>query len=112
MTIKEALKSDVSYPIPDAFFDKTFITRGLKGSDEFTQEIGVSKSYRLAYADCLKRHITAVNMSEYGLSVSLADRDKIVNIANGIYGQYGEPLLQTESEPTIEYIGEDWNDWD
>lgn len=109
MTILEALKSEVSYPIPETYFEKSLIERGLDGEDNFTQQIAVGGPFRLAYADCLKRHITAVNIGEGGMSISVQNADKLVAIANGIYSQYGEPLLQIgEPKPSVTYLGEDW----
>lgn len=104
MTVLDALKSEVSYPVPADFFERTLIVRGLNGSDEFTQAVALGRSYRLAYADCLKRHITAVNIAESGLSISLQDRDKIAAIANSIYREYGEQEIELESAiPTVEF---------
>ena len=108
MTIREALKSEVSYPIPKTFFDMIFIKRGLKGEDEFTSEVAAGRLYRLAYADCLKRHIAAPNVAEPGLNISLTYKDKLISIANSIYSEYGEPLVQIEAVPVVEYIGEEW----
>ena len=105
MIVLEALKSEVSYPIPASFFERTLIVRGLDPKDTFTQEVALGMYYRLAYADCLKRHITAVNISESGLSISLQDRDKIVAIANAIYREYGEQEIVLDTAiPTVEFL--------
>jgi hypothetical protein len=31
-----------------------------------------------------------------------------MSIANCIYSEYGEPLVQIDNVPTVEYIGEEW----
>lgn len=114
-TIKDALKHKVSYPLGDGFFDDTLVIRGLNGGDTFTQAIGIGREFNLAYADCLVRYATAVNVHEGDLSVSLpADPALLISIANGIYNRYGEPTVQLGTEPvaTATYIGEDWmEDW-
>lgn len=108
MTVLEALKGEVSYPIPNAFFESTFIKRGLKGDVEFTAELANSRAYRLCYADCLKRHLLAISVSEGGLSVSIADKELLLNAANSIYREYGEGEISMTPEATVRYLGEDF----
>lgn len=111
ITVKDALKSDVTYPLGDVFIEKTLIRRGLNGVDSFSKEIGESMPYRLAFADCLVRHITAVNISDAELSFSqVQEIDRLLRIANGIYKRYGEEEVQSDDTPTATYIGEDWID--
>jgi len=106
MTILEALKSKVSYPLSDSFFQSVLIERGLSTEGDFTQEVAQSKEFKLCYADALIRMISGVNATEGDYSVSLSDRDNLLKIANTIYSKYGEPEF-TELRPTVTYR-EDW----
>lgn len=111
LTVKDALKSEVTYPLPDGFYEKTLVMRELDGGAPFTREIGVSGSFRLAYADCLVRHAAVINMSEAELSFSAQQELKsLLAMANGIYRQHGEDEVSFDSEPvaTVTYIGESW----
>ncbi len=113
LTVKDALKSDVSYPLPEGFYEKVLIIRELNGSESFTKEVGVSGSYRLAYADCLIRHATIINVSEGGVSISAQqDVKSLLSMANSIYRQHGEKEVSfgSEPEPTVTYRGESWDD--
>lgn len=108
MTVLEALKGEITYPIPVAFFESTLIKRGLKGNAEFTAELANSKAYRLCYADCLKRHLLAISVSEGGLNVNIADKELLLNVANGVYREYGEEEIRLKEEATVTYLGEDF----
>ena len=92
MTILSALKASVNYPLSESNVEPLIITRGLNASDEFTQEIGKSKEYRLAYADTLRFVVTMVNLSQGG-SVSQAAVNALAGTANAIYREFDEPLI-------------------
>jgi len=97
MTILSALKASVNYPLSDNNVTPLLITRGCQPSDEFTQEIGTSKEYRLAYADTLRFVVTMVNLQQGG-SVTQAAVNAITGTANAIYRQYGEPLIGEKAD--------------
>ena len=111
-TVKDTLKGKVSYPLPDAFYEEVIKTRGLNGDELFTGAIGVSGSYRLAYADCLIRHATIISVSEGGTSVNAPQEVKVLlALANSIYRQNGEAEVSFDTEPeaTVTYHGESWD---
>ena len=110
VTVLEALKAEISYPVPMSFFKATLIKRGVDGDAEFTAELANSRAYRLCYADCVKRHLLAISVSEGSLSVSIADKELLLNVANGIYREYGEPEVILKEEATVTYMGEDFDD--
>lgn len=109
MTILEALKSKVSYPLPDSFFQSVLIERGLSGEDEFTQSIARSKEFDLAKADVWIALVTASQVQEGNYSISLNDKSNMIKLANTIYRKYGEPEYREAdaAKPTVAYRA-DW----
>ena len=97
MTILEALKATVSYPVSANTVTMILIKRGLTGSDELTQASVNSKEFELAMADLFFHLLGAVNISEGGFSVSIADKKYLSETASGIYSKYGEscPYVST-----------------
>lgn len=95
MTIFNALKSSVNYPLSEDNVNSFLIGRGIEPDEDFEKEIAESKEYRLAYADTLRFVATMVNLSQGG-SVSQAAVAEIRATANAIYKQYGEtPIGET-----------------
>jgi hypothetical protein len=90
MTIAEALKSSMGFPVNDAKIEKACIDRGLTSTDEYT---GIIRAVELAKADLLIASVTMPNISEGGFTISLNERKEIVAIANKIYSNYGEPVV-------------------
>lgn len=103
MTILEALKSKVSYPLPDSFFQSVLIERGLSGGGEFTQEVAKSKEFELAKADLWIALVTASQVQEGNYSISLTDKSSMIKLANTIYRKYGEPEYgeSEDAKPTV-----------
>lgn len=89
-TLLQALRDDVSYPIPVGKLENILITRGLDAEAEFATECGNSDAFKGAYADCLYYLIDAVNFSESDMSISLQDRNLILKKANALYLSIGE----------------------
>lgn len=90
MTIIEALKSLVSYPVSDNTANRILIKRGLTGSTTFDQTIATSQSFELAEADLYKYLVSATNISEGGYAISMTDKSNMIKLASGIYAKYGE----------------------
>ena len=108
-TILSALKASVNYPLSDNNVIPLLITRGLDPDDDFTQVIGKSKEYRLAYADTLRYVVTMVNLQQGG-SVTQAAVDAIVGTANAIYREFGEPLIgaTADQQSTLKDGTKEW----
>jgi len=104
MTILEALKSKVQYPMPDNFYQSIMVGRSIQGETEFSAEISKSKEFIGAYADCLAGLVTYPNVSEGGVSISVSDSVSLLNIANSLYKSIGENVIGKEI-PTVT-IGE------
>lgn len=99
-TILAAIKAQVQYPLPSDFFLTVLVKRGLDGDAECTKEIMLSSDFKGAMADCLRQVILFPNsISEGGMSISKADRQSLLFMANKLYGEIGESPI--EERPKI-----------
>lgn len=107
-TVFEALKSCVGYPVPKDSIEAIAVRRGVYESlqKEINSEVMNSKAYALCEADIMKYLITVANVSEGGVSISVNDREVIINTANSIYARYAEPLIGVPLQPTVENLSE------
>ena len=102
MTILEAIKESVGYPISNNRASMALIKRGiLNAGEEVTQSFLNSKEFELATADLMFWLITTANVSEGGYSVSLTEKASIKAIASGIYSKWG---VSDPSEPTVKFV--------
>lgn len=101
MTILEAIKEAIGYPISTNRASMTLIKRGLTGTDEATQTVLNSKEFDLATADLMFWMLTAPNVSEGGYSLSITDKSSLKSIASGIYSKWGEV---DPSAPTVRFV--------
>ena len=103
-TVRQALIDEIIYPMPEGKIDNKMIARGLKGDDEYDLEMAKSSSFKGCFADCLIALLQSVSFSESDKSVSaLSDEAKkrLLKIANSIYDELGEPLVETEEKPKV-----------
>lgn len=107
MLISESLKTINSYPIPDLTIEKVGIDRGLTITDEYTAAVAVTQSYELATADVYMWLYAAPNVKEQEISFSSDDRDKFFNLANLIYGKYGDAKYSGKGK--FGFKGDKWN---
>lgn len=105
MTILEAIKSSVNYPLADSNVEAICIKRGLDIDEELTTNVANSKEYELSYADVLKFVATMVNLNQGG-SVTLPSASVLTGTANAIYRKYGETLIgeAENSKPQVEIL--------
>lgn len=101
MTILEAIKQSVGYPVNDTRAEMTLVKRGLVKTDEATQSVLNSKAFELATADLMFWLLTAPNISEGGYSISITDKKSLKDIASGIYSRWGE---RVPGNPTAGFI--------
>lgn len=106
MTVLEALKSKVKYPLTDALFQSILIERNLKAEDNYTQEVSQSNAFKGARADLLIAQIDCPQIQEGGMSISLTDKSNFIDVANTIYAEIGEPLYGQKPQPKITML--DW----
>ena len=102
MTILEAIKARVNYPMTENQALEKITARGLDATEEYDSEVASSQAFQLAYADTLRFVITMVNLSQGG-SITAQNMAGIRGTANAIYKKYGEPLIGElgDSEPTV-----------
>lgn len=100
-TIKQALIDEVHYPFSDGFIENRLLVRGLNGEGESSAETLVSPEFIGACADCFYAMVDAPNISESGISLTLADRNIILKKANSLYRQIGESEKQCRPIVTI-----------
>lgn len=108
MTVKESIKAQTTYPIPDNTVELFCINRGLESSSDYSLLIGESEGYQLLLADCYHFLATNIDFSEQEVSISIPEkaRQEMLSKANTIYGTYGDPKFNGDS---FGFIGENWN---
>lgn len=89
MTILEAIKESIDYPISEKRAEMALLKRGLTKTDEATEAVLNSKNFELATADLMFWMVTTANVSEGGVSISVTDKDSLKSIASGIYSKWG-----------------------
>ena len=89
MTLLEAIKESIGYPISEKRAEMTLIKRGLTKTEEATETVLNSKNFELATADLMFWMLTAANVSEGGFSISISDKATLKELASGIYSKYG-----------------------
>lgn len=101
LTVLSSLKAQVQYPLPADFYQSIMVKRGL-ADGECTKEIMESAEFKGAQADCLKQIILYPNsVSEGGMSISKADKNDLLFIANRLYREIGEEPIS--ERPTITF---------
>jgi len=103
MTIYQALTSVTKYPIPSSFIERIGIDRGLTIADDYS---GLNQSIELATADVYMFLYGAPDLKEQEVSITQADRDNYLKMANQIYGKYDDPNF---SGIRYGFIGESLN---
>jgi len=98
MTNLEALKGKLTYPLANNAFILALTDRGLVDSATYSK----GQAFDLAYADAIMMLVTAPNTSEGGYSVSIADKETLIRLANGIYTKYG--VATTVPKPTATFV--------
>lgn len=98
MTIGEALKNKLGYPVSTGAIEVVCIDNGLSMEANYT---GKSKEFDLALAELLLVVLNSPNVSEGGYSISLSERKNILTVRRGILAEYG---LDDNAEPTIQGV--------
>ncbi|MBR0292076.1 MAG: hypothetical protein IJQ79_08085 [Bacteroidales bacterium] len=101
MDVRKALLSTVSFPLSAGQVEVIAEDRDLKLDAEYTKKIGKTEGFQLAKADMIRCIITAPNVSEGGVSISIEDRKTLIGIANGIYSKYEPESFIQEAIPTV-----------
>lgn len=101
MDVRTALKNTVSFPLSAGQVEVIAVERGLDLDAQFTRQMGLSMVFQLAKADMIRCIVTAPNVTEGGVSISVADRKTLIGIANGIYARFEPESLLQEAIPTV-----------
>ena len=105
-TVREALRDEVFYPVPEGYVENVMTRRQLNGDDAYNN-IETSDDFKGAVADCLASLIQAIGFSEADKTIQpLTDEQRrlILKKANTLYGEIGEPLIETgEAKVTMGY---------
>lgn len=102
LTVEAALKSQVPYPIDDAFVSSAMIGRGLNGDEPFTQAVTASVAWKGALSDCLAylwRYPQSV--SEGGVSITKGELSVLKSEVNRLRSEIGEPPVDADDRPQI-----------
>lgn len=101
LTTIVALKANVQYQLPAAFYESILIKRGLDGNAECTQEVIQSSAFKGAIADCIRQIVIyPSSISEGGMSISKADRQSLLGEANRLYRAIGEEPIDERPKVT------------
>lgn len=101
LTTLAALKAQVQYPLPSDFFLFVMVRRGLDGDAVCTQDMMNSAEFKGAQADCIRQIILyPSSVSEGGMSLSKADRDSLMVMANRLYRSIGEEVIDERPKIT------------
>lgn len=92
MTITEALKSIVNYPIEDNKVAIITMKRGLNPADETNQTVLLSKEFELATADVYLLLVSTPTIAEGGYQISMTDKGNMLDLAKAIYCKHGEDM--------------------
>lgn len=97
MTYLEAIKGKLNYPLSDNAFILALTDRGLTHTDTYVK----GQFFDLAHADTIIMLISSPNITEGGYSVSQSDKNILLDLANGIYVKYGEPVCSLKKIATF-----------
>lgn len=103
-TIREALIDEVFYPVPEGYVDNVIIKRGLDADGTFDTDVVVTPEWKGAVADCLASLLQSIDFSEADKSIhGLTDEQRrlILKKANSLYGEIGEPLIDSGTPKVI-----------
>lgn len=98
MTNLEAIKAKLNFPLPDNAFILALNDRGLTDSATYVK----SAAFDLAYADSIMSLLTSPNTTEGGYSISMADKNALIALANGIYAANG--VATPMAKPTATFV--------
>lgn len=106
MTVLQALKISVGYPLDENFLTRIMVDRQLDPQEEYA---GSDEAFLLARADVYMGLAVSPDVMMDGFTLSVADRNLLVSLAEGIYRRY-EPdsLYLSASRNTVQDRSEMW----
>lgn len=85
MTVLEALRTSVGYPLDVRYLERIMLDRNLFAQAEYA---GPEKDFMLARADVYMALVTTPNIAEDGFSLTVADRNMLASMAESIYRRW------------------------
>jgi hypothetical protein len=107
MTILESLSTLVAYPIPTLLLGRVCTKRALTETETYTITIEQSDAYQLAMADVYMWMFGAPDLKEQDISITPAERDNYLALANTIYGALDAVEFTGD---VYGFVGEEFND--
>lgn len=104
MTVREALISKCPIQLGSSLIDTIIIDREINPDDVYTSETSKTNAFNGAIADMVIAYLLAPNVSEGGVSISVTEKEKILNYANSIYTEIGENTKALKPKPTAQFI--------
>lgn len=99
MTIKEALKSTINFPLPDITLDKSLIDADLIGTSDYTKD--KAKAVDLCMAGLLFTLITSPDLTEDDVSIKLPSRDVLLKVYSAICKKWKVEDPFAPAKPTV-----------
>lgn len=92
LTVSQALRSTLLYPINPATVESYLISCGIEGEAQFTQEIAQSADYKRVLAKCYIYYADSPQVSEAGASYNFTDeqRKEFRRKADALLDEIGE----------------------
>lgn len=99
MTNLEAIRNDIIYPLEDGKLEKALIDRGVEPSVAYS--LSGKSLLELVRADLCVKLVTAPNIQEGGIIISMTDKSNLMKIASAIYIKNGEKDPFAVISPTV-----------
>ena len=102
MTNLEAIKAKLNYPLSDNSFIVALQDRGVTSAGVY---VG-GESFDLAQADVINTLVTAPDTNEGSFAISLADKQYLLKLADGIYTKYStaNPMTTSSLKKTATFV--------
>jgi hypothetical protein len=99
MTNLEAITAKLNYPLSENTFIVAMEDRGAVSDAVYAG----GKAFDLAYADVIITLLTTPNITEGGYSISLSDKQTLLNLADKIYTTYSvaNPMSSLKKKATF-----------
>ena len=89
MTNQEALLASINYPFDINKIKKVCIDRELDLTGDYGDD---TQSFELAKADLIMLIVTTPNITEGGFTISVTEKQILINMAKEIYLKYNETI--------------------
>lgn len=99
MTNLEAIRNDIIYPLEDGKLEKALLDRGVEPAGAYS--LLIKNLMELVRSDLYVKLVTAPNIQEGGIAISMTDKSNLMKIASAIYLKNGESDPFAVAGPTV-----------